>query len=165
MRPIPHSRRRGALAILLLAPLMMAGGCGSPPPEPTRPVELAGEIRVAGDATPLGKVYVGLYQAWSLQGELRHPLQLLETFEVAPGRFTHRFDYPEASGEGLVVYAWADLDGDTVLCTPSGRTDLAGLTEVPGFPADKVSVVLDLTEPCRGAEWFYPKGSPRPAVP
>jgi hypothetical protein len=148
--------RRPAFGILLAA-TVLAGACGAPPPAPTRPIELKGEIRLPGGAAPKGKVYVGLYHAWSLQGELRHPLQLIKSFEAAPGTFTHRFAYPESGGEGLVVYAWVDIDGDTVLCTPTGRTDLAGLTEVKEFPADKVSVVLDLTEPCRGPDWFYPK--------
>ena len=49
---------------------------------------------------------MNLYHAWSLQGELRHPLQLIETFEAAPGAFSHAFDYPEQEGEGLIVYAW-----------------------------------------------------------
>ena len=141
----------------LLAVTVLATACGAPPPEPTRAVELTGDIRIPAVAASAGKVYVGLYHAWSLQGELRHPLQLIETFEAAPGAFTHRFNYPVAGGEGLVVYAWVDLDGDTVLCTPTGRADLAGLAEVKKFPADKVSVDLDLTEPCRGPDWFYPK--------
>ena len=141
---------------ILAAAVALAGGCGPAPPAPTRAVEIAGEIRVPDTAAPGSRVYVNLYHAWSLQGELRHPLQLIESFETAPGAFTHRFAYPPAGGEGLIVYAWVDLDGDAVLCTPGERRDLAGLTEVTGFPADKVNVTLDLTEPCRGPDWFYP---------
>lgn len=142
------------VAVLAIAGL---AGCGAPPPEPTRPVNLTAEIRVPTGTAPAGKVYVGLYQAWSLDGELRHPLQLIEFFEAAPGAVSHRFDYPENGGEGLVVYAWVDMDGDTVLCTPASRTDLAGLAEVKPFPADEVSVALDLAEPCRGPDWFFPR--------
>ena len=143
----------------LLAGAALLAGCGAEPPAPTRAVEITGEIRLPAAATPVGKVYVSLYQAWSLQGELRHPLQLIESFEVAPGVFTHRFAYPEDGGEGLIVYAWVDVDGDAVLCTPTYRSDLAGLTEVAGFPADAVSVTVDLTAPCRGPDWFYPRAS------
>lgn len=142
---------------ILVVGTALLGGCGSEPPVPTRAVEITGQIRVPAAVTPAGKVYVSLYQAWSLQGELRHPLQLIESFETAPGAFTHRFAYPEDGGEGLIVYAWVDVDGDSVLCTPTYRSDLAGLTEVAGFPADTVSVTVDLTEPCRGPDWFYPR--------
>ena len=144
---------------MLVTGAALLGGCGAEPPAPTRAVEITGQIRVPAAATPAGKVYVNLYHAWSLQGELRHPLQLIESFETAPGAFTHRLAYPESGGEGLIVYAWVDLDGDTVLCTPTYRSDFAGLTEVAGFPADTVSVTVDLTEPCRGPDWFYPRAS------
>lgn len=146
---------------LVAALAVLAAGCGPEPAAPTRAIEVRGEIRLPPGAEPRGKVYVNLYHAWALQGELRHPLQLIESFEAAPGAFSHRLAYPEGAGEGLVVYAWADLDGDAVLCTPSVREDVAGLAEVRGFPADAVTVTVDLTEPCRGPDWFYP----RPANP
>jgi hypothetical protein len=142
----------------LLAAALALAACGEGA-QPLRPVLLEGEIRLPPGAEPAGKVYVSLYHAWSLQGELRHPLQRIEGFEAAPGHFTHRFDYPVADGEGLVVYAWADLDGDAVLCTPTDRRDLAGLAEVADFPADEVGVTLELTEPCRGPDWFYPRAA------
>jgi hypothetical protein len=159
--------RRGvaALAATALAALAtLAAGCGSEAPVPTRAIEVRGEIRLPPGAELRGKVYVNLYHAWALQGELRHPLQLIESFEAAPGAFSHRLLYPQdpaGESEGLVVYAWADLDGDAVLCTPTVRGDVAGLAEVEGFPADAVNVTVDLTEPCRGPDWFYP----RPAIP
>jgi len=134
----------------------LAGGCGPEPPAPARAIEISGEIRLPPDVAPAGKVYVTLFHAWALQGILRHPLEPIETFEAAPGAFTHRFSYPEGIGEGLVVYAWADVDGDGVQCTPTARDDLSGLTVVAVFPADSVNVVVSLTEPCRAANWFYP---------
>ncbi len=141
---------------LLAAVATLAGGCGPAPPAPARMIELSGALRLPAGVTPAGKVYVTLFHAWSLQGNLRHPLEPIETFEAAPGAFTHRFSYPEGVGEGLVVYAWADVDGDGVQCTPSLRTDPSGLTEVAGFAADSIQVIVDLTELCRGANWFYP---------
>lgn len=155
------TRRSGVAVVVVLA--AHVAGCGSEAPAPTRAVEVRGEIRLPPGAEPRGKVYVNLYHAWALQGELRHPLQLIESFEAAPGVFSHRLMYPEGEGEGLVVYAWVDLDGDTVLCTPTARGDVAGLAEVQGFPADAVDVTVDLAEPCRGPDWFYPRpATPRP---
>jgi hypothetical protein len=145
---------------VLLAMATLAAGCGPEPPAPARAMEVSGEIRLPADIIPAGKVYITLFHAWALQGNLRHPLEPIETFEAVPGAFTHRFSYPEGSGEGLVVYAWADVDGDGVQCTPAVRNDLSGLTEVATFPADRVNVVVDLTEPCRAANWFYPAPGP-----
>jgi hypothetical protein len=134
-------------------------GCGSEPPAPRRAVELNMEIQLPPGVTTAGRVYVSLFHAWSLKGELRHPLQLIESFEAAPGAVSHRFEYPENDGEGLIAFAWADVDGDGVDCTMTSRRDLSGLAEVPGFPADRLSVSLNLTEPCRGPDWFYPAAS------
>ena len=144
-------------ATIMLSAAALAAGCAPGPPASKRTVEISGEIRLPPEAGAGGKVYVNLYHAWSLQGELRHPLQLIEGFEAAPGAYRHSFEYPDSEGEGLVVYAWVDLDGDGVLCTPGYRLDLAGLTEVRGFPADHVTADVSLTEPCRGPDWFYPR--------
>lgn len=148
-------KRTGIAASCLLAAALLVA-CGGEPPVRTKNVELVGEIRLPPGIVFNGKVYVSLFQSWALQGALRHPLQPIGTFTTAPGRYAHRFDYPEDGGEGLVVYAWADLDGDGVLCTPSYRLDPAGLVEVDGFPADRVAADVVLTEPCRGPDWFYP---------
>lgn len=153
-------------ARLVATALVVLGGtagCGSEPAAPTRAVDLQMEIRLPPGVTATGKVYVSLFHAWSLEGELRHPLQLIESFEAAPGAVSHQFEYPENDGEGLIAFAWADIDGDGVDCTMTSRGDLSGLSEVPGFPADRVSVSLDLTEPCRGPDWFYPP--PQRAAP
>jgi hypothetical protein len=148
---------RGELAVCACVVAALLAACAEAPP-PARGIVLDGEIRVPPGAS--GRVTVNLYHAWALQGELRHPLQAIGQFEATPGPFTHRFDYPEHEGEGLVAWAWIDLDGDGVLCTPERRVDLAGLAEVQGFPADRVSVTLDLAEPCRGPDWFYPPAPP-----
>ena len=152
--------RMGAVAAVLAA-IVVTSGCGSGPPAPKRTVELTGEILLPPEAGQGGKVYVSLFHAWSLQGELRHPLQLIESFEAAPGAFTHKFEYPENNGEGLLVFAWVDLDGDGVHCTMTSRRDLSGLSEVTPFPADRVSVTVTLTEPCRGPDFFYPPAAAR----
>ena len=136
--------------------VVLIAGCGVEPPAPKRAVELAMDIQLPPGVSAAGKVYVSLFHAWSLEGEMRHPLQLIESFEATPGAVSHRFEYPENDGEGLIAFAWADLDGDGVDCTMTSRGDLSGLSEVPGFPADNVSVTLSLTEPCKGPDYFYP---------
>jgi hypothetical protein len=153
--------RRVAMAAIGMIATALLVACGGQPPARTLNVELTGEIGPPAAADSSSKVHVSLFHAWSLQGELRHPLQLIETFETAPGPFSHRFEYPVDGGEGLVVYAWLDLDGDGVLCTPTYRLDPAGLATVAGFPAERVNVVVTLAEPCRGPDWFYP---PAPAA-
>ncbi|MEZ5566678.1 MAG: hypothetical protein R3F24_14740 [Gammaproteobacteria bacterium] len=53
-----------------------------------------------------------LLHAWELKGELRHPRGEIESFEAKVGPYTHTFAYPVGVGEGLLVYAWQDTDGD-----------------------------------------------------
>ena len=140
---------------LLLSLSVLAGAC-APEPPPTTSVQLSGQILAPGAENSSEKVYVNLYHAWALEGELRHPVQFIESFETGIGAFTHAFDYPDSLGEGLLVYAWLDTDGDGVLCTPELRSDVAGLVDVAAFPADKVVVDLSLSQPCAGPDWFYP---------
>ena len=129
--------------------------CSEPEP-PTRAVNISGTIAAPPGVDPDGKVYVTLYHAWSLEGDLRHAVQFIESFETGFGEFSHDFLYPEERGEGLLLYGWTDLDGDGVLCTPSVRIDIAGLTEVTDYPADAVTADLELVAPCAGPDWFFP---------
>ncbi len=149
----------GAVAPLACMLSMLLAACGEGP-RPTMPVTLQGQVIAEPD--PAGPVRVRLYHAWSLEGELRHPLQFIEEFETAPGAFRHEFGYPLDIGEGLVAYAWQDLDGDGVFCTPAFRDELAGLTEAVEFPADTVTVEIRLVQPCAGPDWFYPPAAAAP---
>jgi hypothetical protein len=127
---------------------------------PTSPVNLSGTISVPdGVASDGSKVTVNLYHAWALEGPLRHPVEFIESFETAAGEYSFSFDYPIENGEGLLVYAWIDLDGDGVHCTPEVRTDRAGLTVVEDFPAADVTADVMLDVPCAGPDWFYPPAS------
>jgi len=146
-------KRSGSAALVTSALTVLLSGC-SEAPRPTMAVTVQGTVTAEPGAT--GPVRVGLYHAWSLEGELRHPLQFIEEFQTGPGGFSHAFDYPLDIGDGLVVYAWQDLDGDGVFCTPSFREELAGLTEAAEFPADTVTVEIALVRPCAGPDWFYP---------
>jgi hypothetical protein len=142
---------------LLLAAIGLAG-CGESPPE-TRRVELTGRVIAPEGVT--GPVEVRLFHAWSLEGALRHPLQLIEFFPAEAGvPFTHSFDYRPDIGEGLVVFAWIDTDGDGVHCTPTAREDMSGLAEASG-DAGQVEVTVVLTDYCRAPGWFFP---PKPAA-
>ena len=124
---------RAGIVAVAIAAIGVTPGCGAGPPAPKRVVELTGEIVLPPEAGTTGKIYVSLFQAWALQGELRHPLQLIENFETAPGAFSHSFEYPANDGEGLIVFAWADLDGDGVHCTMSSRRTRRGCLKSPRF--------------------------------
>lgn len=130
------------------------GACSEPAPQ-TRTVALT--ARVVAPPGVEGPVEVRLFQAWSLDGELRHPLQLIEIFPAeANTTFTHTFEYPMDMGEGLAVFAWIDTDGDGIHCTPTVREDLSGLSAVESGPPDEVELEVRLTAACRAPGWFYP---------
>lgn len=120
------------------------------------PVKISGSITAPSGMQTSGKVFVSLYHAWALEGDLRHPVEFIESFETTIGTFSHEFVYPLDKGEGLLIYAWLDVDGDGVLCTPDVRIDIAGLTEVTAYPAAEVSADVQLDAPCAGPDWFYP---------
>jgi hypothetical protein len=146
---------KSAIAGGILAATLLIAGCGAPEVQ-TTPVSVNGTIHVADGVSRNGVVHIALYHAWALEGVLRHPVEFIESFESGVGEFSVSVDYPVEKGDGLLVYAWIDLDGDGVLCTPTGRSDLAGLTEAEGFPAAEVTVDVWLVAPCAGPDWFYP---------
>jgi hypothetical protein len=151
-----HSFRCFASRTLpLLATMLVLAGCGEPE-APSTPVKISGSIVAPPGAETTGKVFVSLYHAWALEGDLRHAVQFIESFEATIGPFSHEFSYPLERGEGLLIYAWLDIDGDGVLCTPDVRVDIAGLTEVTSYPAEEVSADIQLVAPCAGPDWFYP---------
>ena len=134
--------------------------CSEAPVAPL-PVELTLGISAPADVDPSATVYLTVYHAWTGEGDLRHPLEMIESFETKLGTSTFTFNYPVEGGEGLVVYAWVDTDGDAVHCTPAGRRDLADLAEVGKFPSEQASVSLFLEVPCAGPEWFFPGPVPK----
>lgn len=140
-----------ATAILIL----LAAGCSEKPPE-MRTLKISGTVQLPEGIAPAGELHVEAYHAWTGTGELRHPLLLIGGFTAPVGDFSGTIGYEADIGEGLVVYAWADTDGDGVFCTPQNDTELAGLTEVVEFPADEVSVELSLNANCKAPNWFFP---------
>ena len=143
--------------------IMMMGFIGAlvfacseaPPPTPVA-VELSVEILAPEAVAPSATVFLSVYHAWAGEGDLRHPLEIIESFQTKLGTSTFRFNYPVEGGDGLVVYAWVDTDGDGIHCTPTARRDLADLAEISKFPSEQVSVSLSLEAPCAGPDWFFP---------
>jgi len=155
---IELSRQRRVIpgATLLAALIGILAGCGGEQEVRTEPVALTGNIIVPDGVPADATVYVSLYHAWALEGDLRHPVEFIEGFEESAGEYAHTFEYPVDAGEGLLVYAWIDSDADGVLCTPTVRIDRAGLTEVEGFSPGDVAADIELIVPCAGPDWFYP---------
>ena len=136
-------------------------GCGaeeSPPPPIS--VELAVAVAAPEEMDPGATVHLSVHHAWTGTGELRYPLEIVKSWETNLGSSNFIFDYPAELGEGLIVYAWVDSDGDGANCTPTERGDLADLVEVEAFPSEQVSVSLFLDAPCAGPDWFFPGPEP-----
>lgn len=147
--------RLGVLPVLVGSVLLTA--CAETPIE-TRTIELTTNVNAPAGVE--GPIEIRVFHTWSLEGELRHPMHLIEIFPAETGNsFTRSFEYPLGEGEGLAVFAWVDTDGDGAHCTPDVRNDLSGLTVNEGNLPDKVEVTVDLTEPCRAPGWFYPPAS------
>lgn len=153
--------------VALLAVAVMSGCSGEPQDGPAIPVAIKGNISVPAGTNAQGRVEVHLFQTWFGEGDLRHPLKFIESFDSTVGEFSHNFGYPDNNGEGLIVYAWIDSDGDGINCTPTERNDLAGLTEVQDFVLDSgedyaaAPVNVELVVACVGPDWFYPGPAPR----
>lgn len=95
-------------------------------------------------------------------GVLEHPLGEFERWvELAPDagpveRSERTLLVPLHRGEGLVLYAFLDIDGDGVLCAPGSAPEPAGLIEIGDFPIFDAQVELLLDQPCKGPEALYP---------
>jgi len=120
-------------------------------------VNLSGTIDVAEGSPSSGQVHVEVLHASSGKRVLSYPLRPITEFELDElGELEESILVPLEQGEGLVVYAWLDHDGDGALCAPGAAPEPAGLVELKDFPAHALEVELVLTEPCAGAEILYP---------
>jgi len=155
------ARKNRTIPALLAA---LCSGCGGEQSsELAISVDLSVTVAAPEAVDPSATVHLSAHHAWSNTGELRYPLEIVERFETKLGASNFSFDYPVELGEGLVVYAWVDADGDGIHCTPRQRGDLADLAEVAEFPSRQVSVSLFLDAPCAGPDWFFPGPEPAPA--
>ena len=146
--------------------IVLCFGCAAEePPPPPISVDLTVEVTAPEEVDPAATVHISVHHAWTGTGELRYPLEIVERWEANLGSSNFSFDYPAELGEGLIVYAWVDSDGDGANCTPTVRGDLADLVEVEAFPAEQVSVSLLLDAPCAGPDWFFPGPEPARSEP
>lgn len=146
----------GAMAAISCTALQL-GACSESPPE-QREVRITGTASLPGGTVPDGTLHVQAYHAAAGVGDLRHPLAEIGGFTTRAGAINGSVKYTVGGGDGLVVYAWLDVDGDGVHCTPGNRSEPAGLTVAEDFPAAEVRVALQLAENCKSASWFYPAG-------
>lgn len=155
--PVRYWLGRIALAIVAVVLLLTAYGYYATREQPAaiRKLTLRGQTTAAPGFA--GRVTLRVFQAWAGSGVLRHPLEHIAQFQAPLGAFEQVIDYPVNDGNGLIVYGWLDIDADDVHCTPTVRDEPAGLVEVREFSADAVSVNLELSTPCAGPEFFYPR--------
>jgi len=103
-----------------------------------------------------GAIFIEFHHMQQGEGELGHPLGLIEEIQTAgPGAFDHVLDYPEHAGEGLLVYAWQDTDGDEVFCglgAPDELSGASGINEELDFE-ETVHVLLESV--CLGPERLH----------
>lgn len=130
-------------------------GCAEPAAE-MKTVRISGTAQLADGTVPAGTVHLRAYHAWSGEGELRHPLHEMGDFTGTAQAFAGEVQYDPAAGEGLIVHAWLDADGDGIHCTPANRSEPAGIAVAEGFPAEAVTVSITLSENCAAANWFFP---------
>jgi hypothetical protein len=121
-----------------------------------QPIDISGTL-ASGDGHD-GPVCLEAYQAWSGEGDLRYPMHRVgRTWVDTPGDYTMSVELPVEDGEGLVLFAWQDRDGDGWHCAPGVDDELSGVTvvsesEVP----DVVEADLVMDSACAGATRLFP---------
>ncbi len=141
--------------LLLMSILLFAASCGEPEVTNER-ITISGEISISGTIETNPLINLTIFHAVSGIGFQEHPLYEIESFTSDKLRFQHTFDYDAKGNRGLLVYAWIDLDGDGINCTPLSRIDLAGVAVNEEFPKTNELFQVEITTPCVGPDWFYP---------
>lgn len=131
---------------------VLAVACGTERPA-VETIELTGQVRLPAGAS--GTINLVAFHAWSLEGDLRHPLQRITEWQSNTAEFQRSIEYPLSTGEGLIIYAWLDVNGDGIHCTPELRDEPAGLSDAM-IDNGRAHVTVELTTACVGADWFYP---------
>ncbi|MCY1069681.1 hypothetical protein OV090_33375 [Nannocystis sp. RBIL2] len=118
-------------------------------------VALTGEVVAPGASE--GRVMLELHHASRGAGELATPLGRFDALELErPGAVAWETLVPIDDGEGLVLYAWLDVDGDGLLCGLDAAPEPAGLVELTEFPAHTLTFSLTLAAPCASPSALYP---------
>jgi len=119
-------------------------------------ITISGDISIAETIEMNQPINLTIFHAISGIGFQEHPLYEIESFTSDQLTFQHTFDYDAKGNRGLLVYAWIDLDGDGINCTPVSRTDLAGVAINEEFPKTNEVFQVRIKTPCVGPDWFYP---------
>ena len=121
-----------------------------------QPVEVSGVVETLDDEP--GALHIEAYQAWAGKGDLRYPLRRVgQMWQDAPGAYALSVELPAEDGEGLVMYAWQDRDGDGQHCAPGTDDEPAGLVVVSeGAVEDEVTADLLLDTDCIGPTRLFP---------
>ena len=116
-------------------------------------VDIAGRLL---SNTPEEPVYVSAHHAWFGQGDLRIPAKQFDSQRMeSADDFTWILDVPvREDAEGLVLYAWQDLDGDGDFCGLSGTEEFSGLYVVD-YPTFSASVEISIQNPCAASESLW----------
>ena len=122
----------------------------------TEKITISGEISLAETIETNQPITLTIFHAISGIGFQEHPLYEIESFTSDQLTFQHTFDYDAKGNRGLLVYAWVDLDGDGINCTPVSRVDLAGVAVNEEFPKTNEVFQVEIKTPCVGPDWFFP---------
>ena len=141
--------------LILITILLFVAAC-SDPEAPNEKRTISGEISIPETIEMNSPINLTIFHAVSGIGFQEHPLYEIESFTSDQLRFQHTFDYDAKGNRGLLVYAWIDLDGDGINCTPLSRIDLAGVAVNEEFPKTNELFQVEITTPCVGPDWFYP---------
>ena len=138
-------------AFVLFLPAFVTVGCSNS--EELQPIRISGNVLLPEGAS--GQIHLIAFQASSLAGELKHPLHRIAEWQSSSTAFERDIGYPVSLGQGIAVFAWLDVDGDGVHCTPEFREEPAGLT-VQHEIDEPITLTVELTTNCVAADWFYP---------
>ena len=135
-------------ATLILTLLFLLGGCLN---EDLAYLTIQLDGLVLSDEE--GPISVEFHHAVQGSDDLAHPLGWIDEIVLeAPRPFTHQLDYPLHRGSGLFVYAWQDLDGDGLLCSPGGASEPTGGSETTDSLSLQLTIEIALNESCLGPE-------------
>ncbi len=121
-----------------------------------QPTNISGTL-ASGDGHN-GPVCLEAYQACAGGGDLRYPMHRVgRTWVDTPGDYTMSIELPVEDGDGLVLFAWQDRDGDGWHCAPGVDDELSGVVVVSeGDVPEAVTADLVLDSACAGATRLFP---------